>query len=286
MNKVKHPLLMYFLLVFIIAWGALIIVVGPEGLNGEAAPETWQLLPVFGAMLLGPAGAGLLLTFLTRGKRGLQDLWKKQRKYRVDLCWYCIALFTTPLLLLIILVPLSIYSNKFVPSLFATDNIGEVVVLGLIFGIFAGLFEEIGWTGFALKRLRKRYSLLLSGLILGFIWGAWHGMADYWGAHADFTTLWLPRIVLWTLALTAYRMLMTWVHENTESLLLAQLMHASFTGSQGLLVPELSRYDHFIWYSIFTLVLWLIVLILIIYMKSKIKRRKSRQDNHSFRTDF
>lgn len=93
-------------------------------------------------------------------------------------------------------------------------------------------------------------------------WGVWHGLADYWGTHAEFGALGLPRIALWTAALTAYRVLIVWVSENTESLLVAQLMHASFTGSQGLLVPALSPTDHFLWYGSFTVALWVIVAVL------------------------
>jgi len=266
MNK---PVITYFSLVFLIAWGAVIIVVGPQGLKGEATPDNAQLLPTFAAMLLGPAVVGLSLTYLSKGKKGLRELWKRQTRWRVGLRWYAIALLATPILILVILFPLSRVSDVFLPSIIASDNVAQVVAFGLIFGIFAGLLEEIGWTGFALPRLRKRYSLIMAGLILGLIWGAWHGLADYWGAHAKFAMLWLPRIVLWTLALTAYRMLMAWVYDNTESLFVAQLMHASFTGSQGLLVPTLSRIDHFLWYGPFTVVLWLIIFFLAPHIKKQ-----------------
>lgn len=258
----RKSIALYFLLVFLIAWGAVLIVVGPEGLRGTAQPETGDLLPAFAAMLLGPAGAGLTLTYVTAGTKGVRELWNRQKRWRVGGRWYAIALLTTPLVLLAILLPLSAVSPVFVPGIIASSNAAEVVAFGLIFGLFAGLFEEIGWTGFALPALRERHSMLLAGLILGLIWGAWHGLADYWGTHAAFGSLWFPRILLWTLALTAYRMLMAWVYEHTGSLLVAQLMHASFTGSQGVLVPSLSPTDHFIWYGLFTAVLWLMVAVL------------------------
>ena len=258
----QRPLLSFFVLVFLIAWGAVIIVVGPAGITGGRSPENWQLLPVFGAMLLGPAVAGLFLLAITDGRAGLRDLWRRQRRWKVDLRWYPVALLTTPVLLLGILGPLSLVSSSFVPSIIATDDVFGVLAFGLVYGLVAGFFEEIGWTGFALPRLRHRYSLLAAGLLLGIVWGVWHGLADYWGTHAEFGALWLPRIALWTAALTAYRVLIVWVYENTESLLVAQLMHASFTGSQGLLVPALSPTDHFLWYGSFTVALWVIVAVL------------------------
>ena len=276
----RRPLWAYFGLVFLIAWGAVVVVVGPAGIVGDATPENWQLLPVFGAMLLGPAIAGLAMVYLTDGQPGLADLWRRQRNVRLPLRWYAIALLTTPIVLLSILVPLSSVDTAFVPSLVATDDVVSVLAFGLVYGLLAGFLEEIGWMGFALPVLRRRYSLLVAGLLLGVIWGAWHGLADYWGTHTDFGALWLPRIALWTAALTAFRMLMAWVYEHTESLFVAQLMHASFTGSQGILVPTLSPANHFLWYSLFTLVLWGVVLVVaVIRHRRRVTRPHSGSQN-------
>lgn len=259
----RRPALCYFVLVFLIAWGAVIVAVGPAGLVGDQTPETWVLLPVLGGMLLGPPLAGLTLIASTEGRAGLRDLWTRQLRWRVDLRWYAVALLTTPILLVGILGTLSFTSPTFVPLLIATDDIVGVVVFGLVVGLAAGFFEEIGWTGFALPNLRRRYTLLVAGLLLGVIWGIWHGLADYWATHVEFAELWLSRIALWTAALTPYRMLMAWVYENTESLLIAQLMHASFTGSQAILVPTMliSPTEHLLWYSLFAVLLWAIAVV-------------------------
>lgn len=265
----RRPTISYFVLVFLVAWGAVVVVVGPAEIASGATPETWQLLPVFGAMLLGPAIAGFAMVAATDGRAGLRDVWTRQLRWHVDLRWYAIALLTTPILLLGILGALSLNSPVFVPSILATDDVIDAVAFGLVIGLFAGFFEEVGWTGFAFPRLRRQYSFLMAGLLLGVIWGVWHALADYWAIHIQFGDLWLPRIALWTAALTAYRILIAWVYENTASLLLAQLMHASFTGSQTLLVPSLSPADHFIWYSLFTVILWAIVLVVALWTRSR-----------------
>ena len=268
----RRPLLSYFVLVFLVAWGAVLVVVGPAGLVRGATPEPSQLLPVFGAMLLGPAVAGLALVTVVDGRQGLRDLWARQLRWRVAPRWYGVAVLTTPMLLVGILGTLSLLSPTFVPRIVATDDVVGVVAFGLLYGLFAGVFEEVGWTGFALPRLRRRYSLLVAGIVLGVLWGGWHGLADYWGTSVQFGDLWAARIALWTAALTAYRVLIAWVYENTGSLLLAQLMHASFTGSQGLLVPSLSPADHFRWYAIFTVVLWVIVAVVALSIETRERR--------------
>lgn len=247
----------YFVLVFLVAWGAVLLVVGPRAPLEGATPAQWQLLPVFGAMLTGPALAGVLMTAVAGGREGLRDLWDRQRRWRVPARWYALALLTTPVLLAVVLGGLSLFSPAFVPSLIATDDISSVLAFGIVFGLGAGFLEEIGWTGFALPGLLRRHSTFAAGLLLGAIWGVWHGLADYWGASVQFGSLWLPRIVLWVAALTAFRVLMVWVYQQAdESLLVSQLMHASFTGSQAILVPTLAPGEHFVWYGGFTLALW------------------------------
>jgi hypothetical protein len=92
--------------------------------------------------------------------------------------------------------------------------------------------------------------------MLGVIWAIWHLLADFWGGYVAYGGLYLPHYLLWLVALPAYRVLMVWVYNNTGSLLVSQLMHASFTGSQFLLTPSAgSIADGVLWYFIFAAIL-------------------------------
>ena len=58
---------------------------------------------------------------------------------------------------------------------------------------------------------------------------------------------------------------MTWAYSRTGSLLLAQLMHASFTGGQALLSPALPPgITSLVWYVAFAAVLWLLVMAVVL----------------------
>jgi cytochrome c-type biogenesis protein CcmH/NrfF len=52
---------------------------------------------------------------------------------------------------------------------------------------------------------------------------------------------------------------MTWVYDHTESVPLAQLMHAMYTGTLVVVSPALGFTDAALWQLPFTLLLWLLV---------------------------
>jgi hypothetical protein len=104
---------------------------------------------------------------------------------------------------------------------------------GIGLGFTAGLMEEIGWRGFLLPHLLKRYSPLKATLLLGLIWGlVWHGYADYFGLGDKGLAFWPLMLLLGPILLTAWSLLLTWVYEGTQaSLLFSILMHASLSSS-------------------------------------------------------
>jgi membrane protease YdiL (CAAX protease family) len=254
----RHSVEAYFALAFAIAWSAVLFVVAPTGIPGSA-PGYLERLPVaYLFMLLGPAVAGLALTVLADGKRGLQDLVGRMCVWRLGR-WYAAVLMTPAILLTLGLLGLA--SPQFVPGLFSARDKTQLVILAVAYGLGAGFFEEIGWTGFALPRVQRRLGLLRAGLLLGVVWGLWHLFADYWGAGTDWGALYAPRYLLWCVAsFTAYRMLIAWVYGRTRSLLLAQLMHAGFTGGQVLFLPPLQpSVDSVYWLAAFAAILWIVV---------------------------
>lgn len=86
---------------------------------------------------------------------------------------------------------------------------------------FLGAQEEPGWRGYALPRLQQRHTPVKATLILGMVWGIWH------------VPLYGPIGFVVPLALAFFY---TWIYNRTGSVLLAILLHASFTPSQDHLV--------------------------------------------------
>ena len=251
MNTIKafiksHPLVSYFALTFAITWGLFVLAVGPGGIPATKEQFTTIPLGAILAVLVGPSVSGIVLTGLVHGREGFRDLLGRMKRWRVGARWYAVALLTTPLVFTAVLMPLSLISPVFLPGIFASDAKVPFMMMGILVALVVGILEELGWTGFAIPTLLGlRYSVLSTGLIVGVLWGAWHLPGnDIWASVATAGNLSLALFVvlrglsLLVGQLLAFRVLMVWVYERTNgSLLLAMLMHASYSASTFILNP-------------------------------------------------
>lgn len=283
MNKLKtsikqHAVLTYFVLTLILTWGCMAIAAYPGGfpITDEQFETSGAL--VYVAMLVGPSGASLLLTGLLDGRAGYRELFSRLFKWRVSPRWYAVALLTAPTMIIVILLGLSLISTTYQPAIFASSNRTSLVVSSIVAGLAVGLFEELGWTGFAVPRLKKNYSVLGTGLIVGLVWGAWH-FPPFWKNDTFSATvplvLLLGQLFSW---LPPYRMLMVRVYDRTESLLVSVLMHASLMAGLNALVPaESSGTNLLTWIFAWAAALWLIVGVLALSKNKSSSRQTLRE---------
>jgi len=106
------------------------------------------------------------------------------------------------------------------------------VFLGTILTLPVNASEEIGWRGYALPRLTKRFGLRRASLILGPIWACWYlpvFSTPGTGAYAH-------TIPTFFLELTALSVAFAWLYGNTSgSLLPVTLMHSAIDSAFALL---------------------------------------------------
>ncbi len=258
----SNPVLTYYALTFAISWGGILIVAGPGGIPGTEEEVETLFLFVMLAWLAGPSVAGIVLTGLVYGRAGFRDLLTRMTKWRVGARWYAVALLTAPLLYVTVSLALSLTSPKFLPSILATSDKAALLLVGIAWGLIGGGFlEELGWTGFAVPRLRLRYGVLPTGLIVSLLWGAYHFSVVFWASSpsgALSLALVLPaQLFAW---MPAFRVLMVWVYDRTGSLFVAMLMHVSLTASIRVLSPLPNEgVSLLIWDFVFAAAQWLVV---------------------------
>ncbi len=239
----RYPVPVYFALTFIISWGGILLAIGGPGRILRTTEHFDTLLPlVIMAILAGPSVSGILLTVLFNGGQGLREIKSRLIRWRVGIGWYAVALLAAPLLMLTIYSILSLLFPKFLPGVFTAENTLSHLLMGFVTGLMAGFFEELGWTGFATPKLRQRYSILGTGLIVGLPWAVWHILPALWLGFASGTINGALSTVSYLmdpfLFLVASRVLIVWVYERTGgSLLMAMLMHMSLTSSARILTP-------------------------------------------------
>ena len=252
-------LFIYFTLAFVISWTTAALIVGPsEIINIRDIATEIEMPLVIMAMVIGPTLAGLFSTLLVDGKIGLKELFTKFRKWKVERRWF-LALLIAPLTVAAADLLLSLFSKNFIPAIFTMSN--KISFLGFtIFGALVGGFlEEIGWTGFAIPRMLKRFSVLKTGLILGLIWGSWHFIVNFWGSanSAGEVPLWLFLLVALFSFLIPYRILMVWVYSHTKSLPLSILMHCNLIFFWLILAPTVGTgLYRTIWFITWAVILW------------------------------
>jgi membrane protease YdiL (CAAX protease family) len=139
-------------------------------------------------------------------------------------------------------------------------------------GLVVGFFEELGWTGFAVPRLRLRYSVFNTGLIVGVLWGAWHILFNVIWVSSAYSGGLSPAFFITARALgdlvgilPAYRVLMMWVYDRTGSLMVVMLMHASLTASTMIVEPPgISGMSLVIYDLISAAAMWIVVAMVIV----------------------
>ena len=259
----RHPLVAYYTLTFAISWGGMLLAIGgPGGLLG-ARDQPDRLMGIAFSLMAGPSVAGLLLTGLVHGRAGLRDLLARLLRWRAGARWYAVALLTSPLLATAVFFAVSHRLAEF-PIVTSDDKV-SLLLQAIAAGLGGGFLEELGWTGFAIPTLKRRHGVFATGLIAGILWGAWHFLVNVWYSGAISAEIQMPLFVtlyfsIGAAQLTAYRVLMVWVYDRTESLLLSWLMHASLIlSTTPLLMPAVTGVAFLTWFLALTAVLWIVV---------------------------
>lgn len=256
----RHPLASYLVLVFAIAWLfwvplALLYEGGfdLQSLRGSPLVIVLQTLGVTAPLI-----SAIVVTGLTRGKRGVRRLLGGLKRWRVGLWWYAAACLLIPVLTVLgIGVRRALGVDPAVPEgsalaavLADIGWIGLVLTFPLLLALQcfgSPLLEEPGWRGFALPHVRKRMPAAWAAFLVGAIWGLWH------------VPLFLAldeNLAISLVLITMHGFFLGWLYLNTSSLLIAVLGHASL----GVANNSLSLPDQGIVQIVLTLALCILIL--------------------------
>jgi membrane protease YdiL (CAAX protease family) len=170
-----------------------------------------------------PSILAVIFTGIQHGKSGIKALLKSLLIWRVNPLWYAFAL----------LFVFAVYHLPYLICNLLGDTfpvyIGKEYYLIPIHFIGAFIFwgpmgEEFGWRGYVLPRLQAKFNPLISSIILGVIWAAWHLPLFFISNSSQYGNPFSNYIM----QVIGFSIFYTWIYNNTKgSLLLAGLYHAA-----------------------------------------------------------
>lgn len=236
-NLVHHyPLPVFFLLSYLLSW--------------------WTVPIADGALFpYGPALAAVVVLAFSQGRAGLRQWWARMTRWRAG-WWYLIgpALMVASLLGAYFLNMLFVGAGTRFPALPAQAVWIELLLLG-------GLWEEPGWTGYALPKLQDRFSQqkngpLIAALILALFRAVWH----------------LPLLVRGTLPwfdvfgyIIVFQLIIAWLYNRSGGSVPAVMVfhYASNLLAGGMMLRAFSGDEKLIYWMLFTICTGLIGLIIL-----------------------
>jgi len=120
--------------------------------------------------------AGVLASYIEGGISGLKDLARRCALYRVSINCWIYAVFLLPGVHVIATLLLYWAEHHRVAPIRPMNLFHDWWMLYMwAFGLFQGpLAEELGWRGYLLPHLLRKYTPLTAAVLVGIVWAAWH----------------------------------------------------------------------------------------------------------------
>lgn len=269
-NALKEVFLFFGLtlgLSYLVFWGPLAFFEIPAAsfVRGAAGPVWALALYVMGGFV--PSLVAVFLTWKHPGAAGLRQLGRRMIQFNIGWRWYLAAAAVVIISVAAQLVMLRLFGQTFPMPLFLAQ-LGSVVPL-LILG---PLSEEIGWRGYALERLQTKWNALVSGLIVGLVWGLWHLPLFFMpGTSQREFAIPFGGFLAGMLALS---ILFTWLHNNTHgSIWTAIFFHWIYTYPAQVLASGVTHSALYNWLEYLPYCL-LALLVVIIWKPHKLVRER------------
>jgi len=165
----------FFVVTFLWSWSVLIpcAILIKTGIMSHASPLYLTIeLPIAFLAIMGPAMGSFVSLRTINGKGAVKKYLKSFLSLNFGWkIWLSIFLISG----------ISTFLPWIIPEYFGEDRIPTMLQNVYIFPLYllistfiTGGQEEIGWRGYILPFLEKRFGLIIGSLILGLVWAIWH----------------------------------------------------------------------------------------------------------------
>lgn len=223
-----HSLVVYFVVTYVISWSFMLPVAASvqNWVSWDVPPALYYLAS------FGPGLAAIVVTALIGGRSGVRRLLERVVQWRVERQYLAFA-FIAPLVFFGIAVAVQRLVGATFPDLARLGEMDYLPYLGIpgaiaVWLLTYGLGEEVGWRGFALPHLQRRYSARTAALILGVIWAGWH-LPAFWFRDTYMQMGLLTGFPMLLVSVVFASIILAWLYNGSGgSLFVVIVFHALF----------------------------------------------------------
>ncbi|SET48268.1 hypothetical protein SAMN05216389_11276 [Oceanobacillus limi] len=167
--------------------------------------------------------------------RKLKDFIKELFAQKLKLSVFFCVVFVQ---LMIIVGTIILLTNTTDTQVTASFTGFGLLFLAFIDNLVRGpLGEELGWRGYALNELQKRYSPLKAALLVGVLWGFWH--TPLWFASGYTGVELIKYIALFMIGIVSFSIFVTLFYNLNKNLVIPIVSHQIFNFSLVVMKGEL-----------------------------------------------
>ena len=171
--------------------------------------------------------------------------------------WY-VPVILLPSLMYFLIYIIIYFSGLPVASKFYVSFLSIPVLL--IFFFLGAIAEEVGYMGYAIEPMQKRFGALRASILMGIPWAVWHYPSIIQQGH---NAAWIA----WgTLGTVAVRVLIVWIYNNTGKSLFACILFHTMLNFGRIVFPKDEIHNPlvdypYIHYSLIALTAFIIVIL-------------------------
>jgi len=258
----KSNILLFVAIAYGISWICWLPIVKFIPLNLSESPKSVIFFLVIG--IYSPTISAILCSAIIGGLPAVKVLIKKYILWRVEVVWYIAAILFFPFVYL-----LSVFAYRVSYGSIGSIHYGGFSILPVLvfISILLGpLGEELGWRGFLLPFLERKYGFIKGSIVIGVIWTFWHAPL-FWAksgtAISGYPVSFLS-VTIYLLFITGASFIFTLIYSRTNgSILLSILLHLSMNAS-GLIVsflfPDIGLEGKLNIFYFSTVCVWILIL--------------------------
>lgn len=230
----KKPVRTFIILTYIVFW----IIFSITGiLVFYNAPDIYQVIM---KNVCAWTSTFVLLIFFKRFKKNINFLsFLKKQFTKITFSDFFIPMILQIIIAFLAVIIVIIVNQDYIKSIefISASSIFPLLLINITSGPMG---EEIGWRGYALVELNKKFNLFISSILVGFLWGLWHFPLWLVSGYSGFNLLFY--VFSFMIAIISFSVFISFFYNRKRNILVAVCIHFLFNVLMQFVVFNDNKY--------------------------------------------